>query len=68
MGEVSLAAVEEAIREGHDDLDGMAFYLGVDREPLGTQLAEMREQRLLYRYLDDGVSRHGICGEKRGAA
>lgn len=68
MGGVPLVAVEQAIEADHDEVYGMAEFLDVDPGVLGDQLAEMREQRLLFRWNDNGVSRHGICREQRRAA
>lgn len=69
MATPTLYGIEDAIRAGHDELYGMADYLGVDPTALGDVLAEAREKRLLYRYVDrHEVSRHGICGEGKAAA
>jgi hypothetical protein len=68
MGGVPLVAVEQAIEAGHDELHDMADWLGVDPDVLADQLAEMREQRLIFRYRDgSGVSRHGIAKQRRAA-
>ncbi len=63
------ANVCEVIREpaGADDLHGIAAVLGQDADPLAELLQEMVDKGLLYRWADNGVTRYGVCRERRAA-
>lgn len=51
-----------------DDLHGIAYELGQDPTELAVVLAEMEDKALLYRWHDNGVTRYGVCRERRRAA
>ncbi|MER7280438.1 hypothetical protein ABT369_38975 [Dactylosporangium sp. NPDC000244] len=55
------------IRDGDDDLYAIADALGQHPGDLDEKLAEMVDKGLLYRWPDNGVTRYGICRERRVA-
>lgn len=60
--------VSIVIEDGADDLHGIADVLGLHAPDLDVKLAKMVDGGLLYRWPDNGVTRYGICQEKRRVA
>lgn len=67
MIDATWADVTAVIRDGADDLYEIADAIGQDHHDLGETLQGMVDKALLYRWNDNGVTRYGVCRERKVA-